>query len=335
MRGLYVLNTNTNRNPEIFATIGLAGVVITNLGWGDCEPEQGKYDWTALDAAFAQVAAQPALKVSLDLSAGMRAPGWVKSLPGVPTVTVDINTRPHGAASSTTLPCAWSAPYVAAYTAFLEAAHAHLAATTMLPKVTAIRNGLFAGLDSEMEILWTDAAGPVTANAQAWAAAGFRPGVVVAANIAFIGTLQAMWPGVTVIQSCMAPKIMFPWVDENGNVLADDNSTGNFAAMVAAAGDAYGMGVMFLDTSLSTCPPDAAFTDAVPQAGCLVGFQTNAWGGSQGAMGGTHRDPTPGSAETLQETIENGATWAGYIEVHAADVLNWPAAIAGAAATLA
>ena len=333
LSGIFVMNTNTHQNPEIFATPGLTGVLIS-LGWSDLVGPTGVIDWEPLDTAINQVPSN--LQISLAIAAGLQAPNdYLKTIPGMPTIPLTINAKVHGPAVDLVLPVPFAPQFVFAYMSFIQEVYSHLVSTKQIDRVVAIRDALYSSRDSEMQIMWTDSAGPLPSNALAWAKAGFRPSTANEVWTSYTQFLLNNFSHTTAIQALLTPNAIYPWVDNNGNVLIKNNSTETIEALIANAGSLFGNRICFMDTALSTVPVNSLFT-GIAKTGAMFVAQTNAWGGPKGAMTGPHTNPIPGTQEGFESIFKNMQSFGiKYAEVHGSDVELWGKSIVNCAAILA
>jgi hypothetical protein len=109
-------------------------------------------------------------------------------------------------------------------------------------------------------------------------------------------------------------------VNDEGAVVSPGNTSGQLAAFLAYAGATYPGRAMAFCTAGSTVPLPRIYTNA-RAAGCRIGCQTNAWGGSSGALTGYHSNPGPGGLEGLRQILANLAIYTNYVELHPADLL--------------
>jgi len=118
-RGLAVVlplgATDPARNLEALRNPFMSAVAI-QLNWRDLEPDEGKPDWSRLDALFA--AAESANKwVILEIAAGFFSPAW--ALQGAQTDTFEIQYGPaHG--TSAPLPMPWDRVYLQRWFTFVK-----------------------------------------------------------------------------------------------------------------------------------------------------------------------------------------------------------------------
>ena len=333
MNGLYLMPVESPKdNATLFAAEGYSGVLIS-VGMGTINPKKDEFDFSPIDDILSQVT-NPAWGIGLAIAAGQQAPDWLKNDASLPSVSVSVNDKPKGPASQQTLPLQWSSQYVAYCLKVMEQLAAHLGSTGWLSRVRNVRHNMLSSLDCEGGVRWCDSNGPNMANAAAYLAQHFDFGAVEATWMDYTDALMAEFPEATIIQSWLTPKVVMPWIAD-GAVSNKDTSTANVNALMAAAGEAFGENIMFLDTALSTVPPDDTFINTTA-TGSLLGFQLNVWGGSKhGTMTGPHTDPTPGTAEGYIACVQNGIKYgAKYIESHGIDGLLYPTAVKQAAMLL-
>jgi hypothetical protein len=131
----------TMANVDLFP--GVLGGIVINATWDATEPTQGgPLDYTAIDAALAQVAAYNAantgapLGTKLRIYGGANAPAWAKAIGGGP---VSIQRNPMGCASGDcplTIGLMWTAAYDAAWHAFLTEVAARYDANPLVNHVS-------------------------------------------------------------------------------------------------------------------------------------------------------------------------------------------------------
>ena len=103
-------------NARIFADPDISGVAV-QVDWQTLEPQEGRFDWTDLDALFAHAVASKKW-VHLLIFPGFFSPSW--ALDGAQTEPFPIQYGP-GRGEVRPLPLPWDATYLSRWFAFLKA----------------------------------------------------------------------------------------------------------------------------------------------------------------------------------------------------------------------
>jgi hypothetical protein len=322
----HVAKQNANA-AALFSAAGISGVMLHGTLWKDVAPAPGVYDFSGLDETLALIPGGHGL--TLVLTAGLNCPAWLVSQAGVPAVDVDVNVKVGGAATRVAVPVPWDSRFQAAYVAAVAEMVGHIQAKYPALTITGFVASLFHGIDCEMTIPWMVNNKPQTQNAQAWADAGYLPDAVQSAWFGFLQAVAAVLPPDCILEIApLGTKTTLPWVDNNGDVLDAGGEAGEglLLGYYSGAAELFGARVRAQFVSLSTVGIPSFFMDAVAE-GCVLGVQTNTWGGQ--FCSGTHTDPVPGTAATFQLALEQAAAaGAAYGELHDSDVTAWPDVVA-------
>jgi hypothetical protein len=329
MAGYYAMTvpltqpSDTAKAKQIYNTPGLSGVHLA-VDWSLVEPSAGSFDFSSVDQNLSLIPSN--LPLNLALMAGLSAPAWVAHT--CPSVTVNINNGVHGGAVPVQFAAPWTSAYGLAYIGAFRALLDHLETVGVSARIVGCIASIYHGLDCELTIPWTVDNQPNMQNAQIWAKAGYTPALALSGWISAVGHLARLLPDATLSIPLLIPSVSLPWINDAGEWVPDDNTTDQVAAFLAHAGKQYSSRAMAFYTAGSTIALPAIYGGA-ETAGCVIGCQTNAWGGSLGCETGSHKDPGPPGPNALRAVLANLSKYTDYIELHPADLLRNGSVIAG------
>jgi hypothetical protein len=329
MAGYYAMTVPLNQPSDtatakkVYATPGLSGVRLS-VDWSLIEPSAGSFDFSSVDQTLSLIPSS--LLLDLSLVAGLSAPAWIAQ--SCPSVTVNINTGVRGRAAPVAVAAPWTSAYSLAYIGAFRALLGHLKTVGVSSRIVGCIASIYHGIDGELTIPWTVDNKPNMQNAQIWANAGYTPALALSGWVSAVGHLAKLLPDATLSIPLLTPSICLPWVNNAGQLVPKDDTTDQIAAFLAHAGGKYPSRAMAFFTAGSTSPLPAIYGDA-ETAGCVIGCQTNAWGGGLGCETGSHKDPGPPGADALRAVLANLSKYTNYIELHPADLLRNGSVIAG------
>jgi hypothetical protein len=335
-RGVYVAGAPLNGPGALLpdaAYRGPAGGVYLRLVWAQLEPAPGRYDWRLLDRELAR-ARRANRRVSLSVIAGGRAPPWLSGA-GVRVVEVMAarGGRARRACGPIAVPVPWDAGYQRAYARLMAAVATRVRAGGAWDAVRIVKLTGIGRVTEELRLPITTPAGAECGGDPSgqWRAAGYTADRAVAAWQGLADAAARAFPGKLLAQDVL-DRNDFPAARGPG----DDPSVKR--RIVAAGVRAYpGRFAVQWDGLNLGGPLAGAVADARAQ-GALVGWQTNAFRGLDGAgcNPGRRSAPQPCDAAGFDAMLRRGtAAGGGYLEVWEDDAQRFPDAVARAERALA
>lgn len=320
-----------------YASQAASGIYI-RLVWSQIAPRPGRHDFSLLDRELDRAVAA-GKRVSLSVIAGGYAPAWLRER-GVQTLRFDIGRGgANRACMGVEIGVPWDRGYQAAFLESFSAIAGHVRArqgaweALRMVKLTGINR-----LTEELRLpalteRQQDVCGPQDETGR-WAAAGFRPALVVEAWTRIAEGIAERFPGKQLALDILE-RNDFPPIGDDGSRIADSPVKGR---IIAEGQRRFGPRFAVQWNGLTAAGPLSETVLAAGRRGIVTGWQSNAFRGVEGAGCNPARRaaPEPCDAAGFQAILQRGiATGASYIEAWAPDVLRFPGAVAEADRALA
>ncbi|WP_376096984.1 hypothetical protein ACE7GA_05875 [Roseomonas sp. CCTCC AB2023176] len=320
----------------VYAAEAVSGVYV-RLVWSAVAPRPGAYDFRLLDRELGRAVAA-GKRVSLSVIAGAYAPAWLPER-GVRTLRFALG---RGGANRSCLPVQVGVPWDSGYqAAFLDLWSALAERVRATPGgLEAVRIVKLTGVNQFTEEfrmpagtgLRDDVCGRTDETA-AWLAEGYRPARVVEAWTRMAAGIAERFPG-TLLALDVLERNDVPPVDDAGAPTRDPPVK---PRLIAEGRRRFGGRFAVQWNGLTAAGPLADTVLAARAGGTVIGWQSNAFRGLEGAGCNAARNAAPAACDTggfgaiLRRGVETGAS---YLEVWAPDVLQFPAEVAAADAAL-
>ena len=365
-RGIYVWSYPwAVKNGDFDKALAVPGVdgVGVHVDWSEISPALKTYDFASIDRQLA-AARSHHLAVELAVAAGKGNPEWLFAPPplGLGLRRLDFKMTYHGGIEpchDVAMPPPWDRGYQDAFADMLAQLSRHLRATGYDRDVAAIK---LTGIDTLTEELSLpnqrpeDSANPspcVTDSPGIWAAAGYRPSLVVQAMQEIAASYQRSFPDTQVVLPIIV-MFAFPPIGEDGRpmpraqALAINNKLLDDLVRTAARTLPRHLAVQdaFL---LDSLPADQRTVGLARANDIPVAWQTNVWfakngkgAGCSGGGGGfvqQMQNAIPCDESSFLRMLRNGMFPQGgagtsknglFIEVFPSDVIAFPGAIKAA-----
>jgi hypothetical protein len=324
--------------PDTVHESQAASGVYIRLVWSQIAPQPGRHDFRLLDRELERAVAA-GKRVSLSVIAGGYAPAWLAER-GVQTLRFDIG---RGGANRSCLGVEIGVPWDAGYQAtFLETWSA------LLERVRAQQGGWDAlrivkltGINRLTEELrlpalterQEDVCGRQDETGR-WAAAGFRPSLVVEAWTRIAQGIAERCPG-KLLALDILERNDFPPIGDDGAGVVESPIKGR---ILAEGQRRFGRRFAVQWNGLTAAGPLSDTVLAAGRRGVVTGWQSNAFRGLDGAGCNPARRAAPEACDAggYRAILQRGvATGAAYIEAWAPDILRFSDAAAEANAALA
>jgi hypothetical protein len=315
-----------------------ASGIYIRLIWSQIAPRPGQYDFSLLDRELERAVAA-GKRVSLSVIAGGYAPAWLRER-GVRTLRFDIGRGGANRACMTVeMGVPWDPGYQAAFLESFTALARHIRArpggweALRIVKLTGINR-----LTEELRLPALTERQQDVCGAQdetgRWAAAGFRPSLVVEAWSRIAQGIAERFPGKQLALDILE-RNDFPPIGEDGARVAESPVK---PRILAEGQRRFGPRFAVQWNGLTAAGPLSETVLAAGRRGVVTGWQSNAFRGVEGAGCNTARRAAPEACDLggFQAILQRGvATGAAYIEAWAPDVLRFPEAVAAADRALA
>jgi hypothetical protein len=348
IRGIYLVGAPAAVNDGSLAAAldgpGIDGVLV-KVKWSDLAPTLKTYDWTVLDNQ-ARLAVGRRLKFEVAITLGGSAPDWLYAPPpaGLGAGQVNLQYADKGGANARCIPInearPWDPIYLGAVDDLLAQLARHLEAVGWYGSLSMLR---LTAINAWTDELRLPAQTPrtislpcITDSVQIWAAAGFRPSVLLAGWKQALASYQRYFPEKTFNLAVLAGG-SFPPIDDSGTPAAGGTAPAMVAGLVsdliAAAAQAFPMRLVVQENGLvADAPPDSAVTTAAAADAASFAWQTNEWLGLAGgaACGGSFAAPVDCAVGTYHDMLWNGIHPPGamgsarYLELFAPNTVAFP-----------
>lgn len=321
--------------PDTVYAMPEAQGVYVRLVWSVIEPSRGRYDWSLLDNEIDR-ALKANKKISLSVIAGGYAPEWLWR-DGVrhSTFVIGQGGGANRRCRNLQIGWPWDSRYQDAFLAMMRALQQHLRSRP--EAYQAVKIVKLTGINQITEELRLPAGDgtqrgipdPCLSDAtRIWREAGYQPNLVVQAWNRIADGINEIFP-----DKLLATDILdnndFPRLGETGQPAVKDsilqNGVSRFPGRYA---------VQWNGLSAERSSPVVL---AAGRAGAVMGWQTNAFRGLQGAGCNALRaeSPQPCDEQRYQAILDHGIAIGGrYIEIWPADALAFRGAVAKAAGRL-
>jgi hypothetical protein len=332
-RGVYVASAPLNGPRQMLPDAAYRGPgsgVYVRLVWAQVEPAPGRYDWSLLDAALARATAA-GKKVSLSVIAGGRSPTWLAGQ-GVQVVEVAAARGANRTCDRIAVPVPWDAGYQKAYARMQAAVAARVRARGAWDAVRIVKLTGIGRITEELRLPITVRADPCGGDPSGqWRQAGYTPERAVAAWRVLADATARGFPGKLLAQDVL-DRNDFPAASGPG----DDPAVKR--RIVADGIRAYPGRFAVQWDGLNLGGTLAGSVGEARARGALVGWQTNAFRGLNGAGCNPDRRSGPRACDAAGYAAmlrRGAAAGGGYLEVWEDDQRAFPKAVAEADRALA
>jgi Beta-galactosidase len=347
--GLYIATwplIDRRRAPDdaVYAVRNAAGVYI-RLVWRTIEPSPGVYDWSTLDAEVDR-ALRAGKKISLSVITGGFQPAWLADRDVSTSTFVVGKGGSRRRCVTIRLGWPWDPDYQNAYVAVMKALSQHLRSRP--GAYEAVRIVKLTGISQNTEELrlpaaneqqrWRGRTDPCRQSdaIRTWQEAGYRPDAIVEAWTRMAQGVDEAFPDKLLAQDVLQAND-FPPINDKGEII--DRSAVTVKDQIIKNGIAHFSPRFAVQWDGLTAEGRIATTvKQAGEAGAVIGWQTNAFQGLEGAGCNADRsaDAVPcdaaGYAAILQRGVAEGAR---YLEIWSSDAVRFPDALAAAATALA
>ena len=347
--GLYVTTQQLNgaENLPDLSVLDVPGVdgILIRVPWNKVETAKGVYDFSLLDTILAKAVLNNK-KIALGIIAGIYAPEFISRK------QLDyqmFNISQQGSCDNTArdakiyLP--WAPVYIDAYLNLMRNARDYFVSKGAINNLKIVKMSAIAQQTLELRLprLWggtqrgKDGVECEISNGNAiWAAAGYRPSLVVNAYSQIMQGLISLFPNQAISQALLEVQ-GFPAIREDGSVIPELlYNNGNPLNSITTGDDIVKEGIRLLgkkyfvqNTNLSTFSTPANVSDRLEEAriaGASLGWQTNIWfDRGIGCRDQETKDEKAHECTDIeyQQSLQNGVDTNGkFIEIWVKDVLN-------------
>lgn len=328
-RGNWVVSAqHFSRWNDAFSSTILTDTTINGcflmVGWGQIEPTQNTYDWTAMDRNLTEIA-NAGKNICIGVLAGQQMPSWVFTNLGLTDLKfsefLSNGNNPNKQAPITVdEPPVWNTAYVNAFTTMINALAAHLKTETAIyAKISHIKiEGFNRSTEEERlpyEINIKNSLGQTSTNAAAlWLTVGYRPQLVVTAGETIMDAYANAFPDKYITME--TDTVAWPTIDSKGKVVPFPD---------------VNVGKQLINYGLATYPTRFILQTDYLNNGIVTRLSRNfaAAGGLIGFQIAETIYSTPPKSQSidasLSQAITNGVnTGAQYVEVFVNDETYYP-----------
>lgn len=326
-----LLNARRSIEDGVYQSDASSGVYV-RLVWSQVEPQRGRYDFSLLDAELSR-AVKAKRRISISLIAGGFAPRWLASS-GVRTAAFQIG---RGGANRSCVAIEmgvpWDPAFQDAYLKLWQAVAARIRERNALDLVRIVKLTGVNRITEELRLPGTagqteDVCGR-TDDADIWRRQGYKPQLVVDAWKRIADGIGRTFPD-RLLALDILERNDFPPIGDDGKTV---DAAPVKARIIDTGFQAFAGRFSVQWNGLTAAGPLAETVLEAGKRGAVVGWQSNAFRGLEGAGCNTQRRASsepcdePGFDAILQRGI---ATGGAYIEVWTKDVLRFPSAVAAA-----